>query len=339
MTTASLKFSNKLLLQIYPHLSLKTLISAQGVNKLWRHLVPLSDLDPTRRALLNLFLHTIRSPAFLRTRPWVLANLRPFDREAYIAALLVQLQHTSLPAEFRLWIFEWPEKAVVGCTWPGLPATAYCSTDDSNVQRMRGINLLGRAPQAPLVHTVQRLTRPGTRRGWWKKSCPRSESGSTSTTRRSISSSTRAPPSRARYTTSLRETRGTTRAEEADAECDPGYRWIHFSWIAWQYHLLRRVEQRARVLDKSSELNIRSSSRVQQSCFKFQSGISEEQWAQRLARAEDRVWSMSEASAAVPNPIVVCRRPTGERRLRYVHSLTAILGGVSNADCVSVFEI
>ncbi|KAJ7868607.1 hypothetical protein B0H14DRAFT_3132644 [Mycena olivaceomarginata] len=261
MTTASLKFPNELLLQIYPHFSLKTLISAQGVNKFWRHLVPLCDLDPTRRALLNLFLHTVRSPAFLRTRPWVLANLRPFDREAYIAALLVQLHHASLPREFRLWIFEWPEKAVVGCAWPGLPAAAYCSTDDSN---------------APLVHTVQRLTRPGDAEGLVEEDLPAlriwqhqhdSSVYLVLDARPALQGKVYdLPAGNARYDP----------REEADAECDPGYHWIHFSWIAWQYHLLRRVEQRARVLDESSELNIRSSSRVQQSCFKFQSGISEE---------------------------------------------------------------
>ncbi|KAJ7863808.1 hypothetical protein B0H14DRAFT_3443898 [Mycena olivaceomarginata] len=135
------------------------------------------------------------------------------DAATYIATLLVQLQHASLPLEFRLWILEWPKKAVMGCAWPGLPATAYCSTDDSNVQRMRGINLLGRAPQAPLVHTVQRLTRPGNAEGLVEEELPALR-GSTSTNRRSISSSTRAPSSRARYTTSLLATCGTTRARK-----------------------------------------------------------------------------------------------------------------------------
>ncbi|KAJ7868610.1 hypothetical protein B0H14DRAFT_2729708, partial [Mycena olivaceomarginata] len=192
----------------------------------------------------------------------------------------------------------------MGCAWPGLPATAYCSTDDSNVQRMRGINLLGRAPQAPLVHTVQRLTRPGNAEGLHQHE---SSVYLVLDARPVLQGKVyNLPAGNVRYDP----------REEADAECDPGYCWIHFSWIAWQYHLLRRVEQQARVLDKSSELNVRSSSWVQQSCFKFQSGISEEQWAQRLARAEDRVWSVSEASAAVPTPIVVRRKPTGERRLR-----------------------
>ncbi|KAJ7983189.1 hypothetical protein DFH06DRAFT_978220, partial [Mycena polygramma] len=143
--------SNEVFLQIFPHCPLKSLIAAQGVSQLWRQLVPLADISPARRGLLKLYLEIIESPVFIKTRPWLLENLRPFDREACIHALLDQ--HDYLPEDFRIWILEWPAKAVIACCWPGLPEKYYGRAEADGVERIRGCNFLGRIP--PVVHTVK----------------------------------------------------------------------------------------------------------------------------------------------------------------------------------------
>ncbi|KAJ7655353.1 hypothetical protein B0H17DRAFT_1207293 [Mycena rosella] len=116
---ALLRFPNEILLKIFSHLALKALISSQGVSQLWQGLVPLAELGLTWRALLEFYIRVIDEPVFLRTRPWVLDHFRPFDREAYIDA--IRDQHNYVPHEFRMSIIELPEKAVVGCAWPGFP--------------------------------------------------------------------------------------------------------------------------------------------------------------------------------------------------------------------------
>ncbi|KAJ6486055.1 hypothetical protein C8R47DRAFT_933301, partial [Mycena vitilis] len=137
-------------LQIFPRLPLKALIAGEGVCRLWKQLISMAEINPTRRSLWALYRKIVNDPLFLPTRPWLLANLRPFDRQAYIDALL--FQHNYIPEDFRLWILEWPARAVIACAWPGLPET-YCgrppheSGDD--VERMIGCNYLGRIP--PLV--------------------------------------------------------------------------------------------------------------------------------------------------------------------------------------------
>ncbi|KAJ7499938.1 hypothetical protein FB451DRAFT_1008621, partial [Mycena latifolia] len=131
-------------------LPLKFRIAAHGVSKLWRHLAPLADIISPRRGLLDLYFKIIESPVFERTRPWLLKNLRPFDREAYIAVLLEQ--HNYLPDDFRIWILEWPAKAVIACCWPGLPAKYYGSLETDDVELIEGCTFLGRVP--PVVHTV-----------------------------------------------------------------------------------------------------------------------------------------------------------------------------------------
>jgi hypothetical protein len=131
-------FPNELLLELFLHLPLKSLISSQGVCRRWRHLVPLSDISPSRRALLELYIEIIFSPFFERTRPWTLLNLRPFDRNEYLDALLKQ--HDYIPEAFRLWILEWPARAAIGA-WPGLP----CTTEDRG-NAVEDVNWLGRTP-------------------------------------------------------------------------------------------------------------------------------------------------------------------------------------------------
>ncbi|KAJ7074978.1 hypothetical protein B0H15DRAFT_1027342 [Mycena belliarum] len=136
-------------LQVFPHLHLKGLIAAEGVCRQWKHFISVADINPTRRALLALYRKIVHDPLFLPTRPWPLANLRPFDRQAYIDALLAQ--HDHVPEDFRLWILEWPERAVIACSWPGLP-DVFCREGADDVERMEGFNFLGRIP--PLLHKI-----------------------------------------------------------------------------------------------------------------------------------------------------------------------------------------
>ncbi|KAJ7825462.1 hypothetical protein B0H13DRAFT_326081 [Mycena leptocephala] len=91
--------SNEIILEIFPHCPLKSIIAATGVCTLWTKLVLLSDIDTTRKALLNLCFSIIESSAFERSRPWLLENLHPFDRQAYIDTLLDQRDY--LPDNFR----------------------------------------------------------------------------------------------------------------------------------------------------------------------------------------------------------------------------------------------
>ncbi|KAJ7166089.1 hypothetical protein C8R46DRAFT_997180 [Mycena filopes] len=144
-------FSDEILLQIFPNRPLKSIIAARGVCKLWRRLVPHSDIDAVRRKLLNLYYEIIESPAFRQSRTWTEDNLQPFDRQAYIDALLDQ--HDYLPDDFRIWILEWPAKAVIACCWPGLPYKFWGRNETDDIEQIHGCNFLGRIP--PIVHTVK----------------------------------------------------------------------------------------------------------------------------------------------------------------------------------------
>ncbi|KAJ6627610.1 hypothetical protein B0H10DRAFT_2210121 [Mycena sp. CBHHK59/15] len=141
---------NEILLHFFPLFCLKSLIASRGVCKLWKQFVRLADIHSSRHGLLRLYKMLIRSPAFIQTRPWPLENLKPFDRQAYIDALLDQ--HNDLPEDFRIWILEWPAQATINCAWPGLPAE-YCTRTNEAIDRIEGFNWLGRVP--PLVHTIQ----------------------------------------------------------------------------------------------------------------------------------------------------------------------------------------
>jgi hypothetical protein len=86
------EFPNELLLS---HMTLTSLIASKGVCRQWRHLVPLADISPTRRALLELYLEVISSPYFAQSRSWRIANLQPFDHTAFLDTLLKQ--HNYIP--------------------------------------------------------------------------------------------------------------------------------------------------------------------------------------------------------------------------------------------------
>lgn len=115
---------NELTLRIFSYLNLRGLIAVRGVSQTWRALVPHIESSPIRKEMLSFYDTLIASPLFLRTRPWVLENLKTsFNRQAFVEKLLGQ--YPFLPEEFRLWILEWPEKAVIGGSWPGLPRKRY----------------------------------------------------------------------------------------------------------------------------------------------------------------------------------------------------------------------
>ena len=79
-----------------------------------------ADIRPLRQYFLDFYYRTIEFHTFLPTRPWVLENLTPFDRVAYISHL--EAHFPCIPEAFKLWILEWPARAVIGPVWPGLPS-------------------------------------------------------------------------------------------------------------------------------------------------------------------------------------------------------------------------
>jgi hypothetical protein len=131
---------NEILLHVFHFFPLKALIIGRTLSQDWRRLMPLADISPIRRSLLDFYLTLVSSPIFPQTRPWVLANLQPFDHQAYIDDLM--RQHPYVPETFRVWILEWPARAVIGCVWPGLPNFYTRGRSVDNVHRIEGTNWL-----------------------------------------------------------------------------------------------------------------------------------------------------------------------------------------------------
>ena len=108
---------NELLFLILQHLPLVPLILSRSLNIRWNQLTNAARLPFGRRPLLDLYLDAVNSPGFLQTRNDILPYLAPFDREMYLEG--IENPYTeSLPVEFRTWILEWPEKAIIGRVWP-----------------------------------------------------------------------------------------------------------------------------------------------------------------------------------------------------------------------------
>ena len=106
---------DEVLLLILSYFPLPSLIRARGVCKLWRSVVPGSHIPAFRRGLMQLYLRLLDSPAFLPTRKPILSQRCPWNREAYLTQL-----SKELPDDFRCWVLEWPERAILGLVWPGL---------------------------------------------------------------------------------------------------------------------------------------------------------------------------------------------------------------------------
>ncbi|KAF5371122.1 hypothetical protein D9758_004189 [Tetrapyrgos nigripes] len=79
------------LLEIFKFLPIAAALKAREVNSQWQVLIlGACDMPPARRDLFNLYLDCVKSQAFIESRHWVQANLRPFDRRAYIDAIYEQ---------------------------------------------------------------------------------------------------------------------------------------------------------------------------------------------------------------------------------------------------------
>ncbi|KIJ41146.1 hypothetical protein M422DRAFT_780542 [Sphaerobolus stellatus SS14] len=128
-------------LELFSHFSLKTLVASRGGCRAWRSLVLTANIPPARRLLLEFYLELIQDKYFHQTRPWVLDNLKDFDREGYVGALVQQ--GANLPEEFRLWVLEWPATAAIAGIWLGLPDDNMGGSMDD---RMTGRNVLGIIP-------------------------------------------------------------------------------------------------------------------------------------------------------------------------------------------------
>ncbi|KAK8246741.1 hypothetical protein HDK90DRAFT_472609 [Phyllosticta capitalensis] len=120
-------------LQILSHLPLTSLIKMHCVSRHWRDLIDSqmesrkSPISSSRRALLQIYLEAVHQPFFLPSRRHILPHVRPFDREAYVAALVQSFNSNMndcptarLPDDFLTWILEWPSSAVIGMLWPGI---------------------------------------------------------------------------------------------------------------------------------------------------------------------------------------------------------------------------
>ncbi|KAL0952599.1 hypothetical protein HGRIS_006854 [Hohenbuehelia grisea] len=138
-------------LELFTHFPLKTLIAARGVSRTWRTFVEESDINPIRRALLHFYLRIVHSPWFLVSRKWVAENNRSFDREDYMRTLRQYGPGCHIPEDFAMWILEWPARAVIRCQWPGLPDTL-CRVPCNPLTRCIGYNCLGTLP--PTVRVV-----------------------------------------------------------------------------------------------------------------------------------------------------------------------------------------
>jgi len=109
----------ELVLHVFSFLELQPYILAHGVCKEWQRLLPLAYIHPIRRRMYDLFRDMLLSPLFLETRGFIVPNLKQFDRQAYINALLSQ--YPAIPEEFRFWILEWPARMATWGSWPALP--------------------------------------------------------------------------------------------------------------------------------------------------------------------------------------------------------------------------
>ncbi|KAH9487403.1 hypothetical protein JR316_0001478 [Psilocybe cubensis] len=146
----------EIILHIFSHLELKPYLFSRGVCKEWQRLLPLADIHPARCRLIDLYLKMVNTPNFIDTRTWIIDNLQPFDRHAYIDTLLSQ--YPAVPEEFRIWLLEWPERATVNCIWPGLPLV---SCTDFRPSRRCGANWVAYNRHSPqLLAPVYRQHTP-----------------------------------------------------------------------------------------------------------------------------------------------------------------------------------
>jgi F-box domain len=113
---------NELLLFTITLLPLKSLLAVRCVCQKWRHLVQYAHIDPLRREYLNLYDELIISPEFLSAcNKAKTTELPTIDRKEVIDDLerVASVQGGQVPKEFKMYILEWPTKAICGWIWPG----------------------------------------------------------------------------------------------------------------------------------------------------------------------------------------------------------------------------
>jgi hypothetical protein len=151
----SRKLSTEILLEIFSHLSLTSIIQTRGVCRFWRDCVLEADIHPMRRSLLDLYMLLLEGKIFIASRQHVIDSLQSFDRKSYVRSLQSQLSsaglHSIIPPAFELYVLEWPEKAVFDCIWPGLPFE-YARSDGHF--RRTGWNFLSTVPPQLFEITV-----------------------------------------------------------------------------------------------------------------------------------------------------------------------------------------
>jgi F-box-like len=132
-------------LQFFSYLPLKALIAAHGVSHRWRLLISYADILSARRALLDLYLKILASPLFIPTRACIVDRLRHFDRQKYLDKLMRHHRYQDFPEEFRVWVLEWPARAVIQRCWPGLPLVGASQFRDDDTEMFSETNWLASA--------------------------------------------------------------------------------------------------------------------------------------------------------------------------------------------------
>lgn len=122
-----------------------TYLSHVFISKDWHRLLPLTNMHPTRRRLLELYRHMVN---LIKTRPWTHLPLQPFDRNAYMHALLSRCP--SIPEKFRMWILEWPSSCGMRVAWASF---VECLSPEWSMRR-HGISRLGYECLSPEPHAV-----------------------------------------------------------------------------------------------------------------------------------------------------------------------------------------
>lgn len=139
-------------LLVLPHLPLSGLIAARNTCQLWRSLVPVTALPLTRRKLLCLYDTLISVPAFQLSRRLARKHVRSgfgeAQRQAYVDAL-----PKDVGEEFKAWILEWPEDAIIASLWPALERS-YNMSEDIFTNRGDILNRMSTPGFIPTTHTL-----------------------------------------------------------------------------------------------------------------------------------------------------------------------------------------
>ncbi|EKM56181.1 uncharacterized protein PHACADRAFT_257264 [Phanerochaete carnosa HHB-10118-sp] len=139
-------------LVVLSFLPLPALLAARNTCQHWRHLVPLAPLPHTRRKLLCLFDTLCTIPSFEVSRRTAKGHLQSdfgdAARRSYVASL-----PKDTGDEFKTWILEWPDDAVVAALWPALDKS-YNMSNTTFPHRLDICNRMPTPSYAPQTHTL-----------------------------------------------------------------------------------------------------------------------------------------------------------------------------------------